>query len=122
MFKDRNENYRLKIAFDFDGTLTDSLFYALAERLILKGHDVWIMTARLKTQPYELYDEVPESERNNDIVEVAQKLGIPQKIIYTNLESKKGIFLEQGFDLLFDDECEWHCNPICEAGKIAVNI
>jgi hypothetical protein len=60
MFTDKNNNYRLKIGFDFDGTLSDGLFVALVKHLILKGHDVWIMT--------------------------------------------------------------WHCNPICKAGGIAVNI
>jgi hypothetical protein len=38
------------------------------------------------------------------------------------MEDKKVAFETLGFDLLFDDEAEWHCDPICEAGGIAVNI
>ncbi|GHT77774.1 hypothetical protein FACS189464_0050 [Bacteroidia bacterium] len=60
--------------------------------------------------------------RHSDLIEVAKELGIENKIIYTNLEDKKEFFFNQGFDILFDDDAEWHCNPICKAGGIAVNI
>jgi hypothetical protein len=91
-------NYKLKIAFDFDETLTDPLFFELAGRLISRGHDVWIMTAR---SSYEQYLEAcqkfnippePETERNADLLEVAKKLAIENKIIYTACEDKKDVF------------------------------
>ncbi len=128
MFKDRNGNCKLKIAFDFDDTLTDNLFYQLAQRLILKGHDVWIITSR---SSYKTYLEIcaktnlhprPESERNGDILEAAEKLKIKDKIIYTQGETKKDAYFNHQFDLLFDDADEWHCTPICEAGGVAVSI
>jgi hydroxymethylpyrimidine pyrophosphatase-like HAD family hydrolase len=129
MFKDGNENYRLKIAFDYDGTLTDPLMFLLAQRLIKKGHDVWILTARIVSD--EKYHEecgrfginhTLNSERNLDLIETATELGIANKIIYTNLEEKRIAFEEYHFDLLFDDDAEWHCNPICEVGGVAVNV
>jgi len=131
MFKDKNNNYRLKIAFDFDGTLTESDIFLLAQRLIRCGHDVWIMTARIasdeefveKSKQYNMPVRNDVLDRNLDIFEVAEKLGIPkEKVIFTNLENKSTAYFEYGFDLLFDDDSEWHCNPVCEKGGIAVNI
>jgi hypothetical protein len=129
MFKDSIGNYKLKIAFDFDDTLTDDLFFALAKHLMLKGHDVWIMTARIAVDEEYIaqckqFGTLPKnlSERNADIIEMAKKLGIENKIIFTNLADKSAAFKDNGFDLLFDDDAEWHCNPICEAGGVAVNV
>jgi hypothetical protein len=110
MFKDRSGNYKLKIAFDFDDTLTEPVMFALAQLLIRKGHDVWIMTAR--------YD----SEYNVDLHKAAKELGIVNKIIYTDCEEKRDFFLQNKFDVLFDDDAEWHCNSICAAGGIAINV
>jgi UDP:flavonoid glycosyltransferase YjiC (YdhE family) len=127
MFKDQSGNYKLKIAFDFDGTLTEPILYELAQRLIKRGHDVWIMTARTSYAQYldtcRQLDIVPiPLERNIDLSEMAKTLGLEDKIIYTDSEEKKDLFLEFKFDILFDDEAEWHCNSICEAGGIAVHI
>ncbi|MDR1543451.1 MAG: hypothetical protein LBS50_03370 [Prevotellaceae bacterium] len=98
MFKDKNENFRLKIA--FEGTLTELVALNFARRLIEVGHDVWIMTARMPTQPYELYEQAceeyglapePENTRNADIKQNAAELGIPNKIIFTNLIEKESV-------------------------------
>jgi hypothetical protein len=124
MFKDKNNNYRLKIAFDFDDTLTEPFIKEFAKGLILKGHDVWIMTAR-SDDDNDYITQIEDFEiitRNADILEVAQELGIPDKIIFTNFADKSAAFKAHGFDLLFDDDAAWHCNPICEQGGIAVNI
>jgi len=110
MFKNSIGNYRLKIAFDFDDTLTDILFFSLAQRLIIKGHDVWIITSR------------KDKNNNADILKVAAELNISDKIIYTEGQSKKEAYFSNKFDLLFDDADEWHCNPINEAGGIALSI
>jgi hypothetical protein len=124
MFKDRNDNYRLKIAFDFDGTLTDGLFFALAKHLILKGHDVWIMTARENKNRniYAVIEDEEDNLWNNDLYEMAAELGLKNKIIFTNLADKSVSFKDNGFDLLFDDDAEWHCNPVCKSGGVAVNV
>jgi hypothetical protein len=128
MFKDKIGDYKLKIAFDYDDTLTDPFIFELAKRLIRCGHDVWIMTARSSYEQYlekcDDYGIIPKSkdERNIDLMETASKLGIEDKIVYTNLDDKKDAFMSHKFDLLFDDDADWHCNPICEAGGIAVNI
>ena len=131
MFKDKNNNYRLKIAFDFDGTLTEPDVFFLAQRLIGCGHDVWIMTARIALdeefiEKSKYYNRVPNRnvfERNSDLFEIAKELGIPRdKIIFTNLNDKSAAYFEHGFDLLFDDDSEWHCNAVCEKGGIAAKV
>jgi hypothetical protein len=38
-------------------------------------------------------------------------LGIEDKILFTGNEVKKDFFFAYGFDLIFDDDSEWHCNP-----------
>jgi hypothetical protein len=132
MFKDKNDNCRLKIAFDFDGTLTNEVFFALAKHLILKGHDVWTVTARNTYEQYlkmcrnpyasEVVDRKEFDSWNRDLTDIAKKLGLEDKIIFTGNEVKKDFYFQHGFDLLFDDEAEWHCNPVCESGSVAVNV
>ncbi|MDR1224801.1 MAG: hypothetical protein LBL07_18285 [Tannerella sp.] len=98
MFKDSDGNYKLKIAFDYDDTLTDSLLFKLAERLTKRGHDVWIMTARSSDEQYmDLYKSMninpsSKTERNSDLLETVRQLGIENKVIYTNCEDKKDFF------------------------------
>jgi len=62
-------------------------------------------------------------KRNTDLYETAEELGVPRnKIIFVNLESKAIAYQKYGFDLLFDDDSEWHCNPICDKGGMAVKV
>lgn len=131
MFKDKSNNYKLKIAFDFDSTLDQPLFFDLAKHLIKKGHDVWIMTARIGDyegycKVYELREKPPRFSMdlyNMDLFQVAEQLNIPrEKIIFTNYDSKKESFFEHKFDLLIDDDASWHCNEICENNGLALNI
>lgn len=127
MFKDQEGNYKLKVALDYDDTLTDDVLFQLAKRLIRKGHDVWIMTVRTSNEQYlEHYKRMnlePKLEgRNEDLLRDAKELGIENKIIYTDGEDKLEFYQEHQFDLLFDDDAEWHTNPICEAGGIGIHI
>lgn len=127
MFKDESGNYRLKVAFDYDETLTDPLFYKLAQRFIAKGHDVWILTVRTSDEQYKAHCEefnlpISDAPRNQDLKELALELGMEDKIIYTDADDKLEYFQEHQFDLLFDDDADWHCNPICENGGMAIHI
>ncbi|MDR1758190.1 MAG: hypothetical protein LBR51_04435 [Bacteroidales bacterium] len=126
MFKDLNNDYRLKIAFDFDDTLTNPAILDLARHLIRCRHDVWIMTARTSDEQYleicrEMNLDPSLTERNADLLAVAGELGIADKIIYTDCEDKITFFFDSKFDLLFDDS-EWHCNAICEAEGMAIKV
>jgi hypothetical protein len=133
MFKDKEGDYKLKIAFDFDDTLTEPLFFRLAQHLINKGHDIWIMTARSNYEQYTerfrkahipmpVSEAVFNEEYNEELLDTAKELKIEDKIIYTNLGDKKAYFDKYQFDILFDDDAKWHCNAICKAGGIAINV
>ncbi|MDK7374195.1 MULTISPECIES: hypothetical protein [Weeksella] len=127
MFIDQNGNYKLKVAFDYDDTLTDEVLFQLAQRMIRKGHDVWILTVRTSNEQYLEHctrmDIEPKLEgRNADLIADATALGIADKIIYTDSEDKLEFYQEHQFDMLFDDDADWHTNPICEAGGIGIHI
>lgn len=127
MFKDSQGNFKLKIAFDYDDTLTHELFFNLAKRLVDKGHDVWILTVRTSDEQYfshcQKLNITPKSEpRNLDLWADARELGIENKVIFTDSEDKLSFYQNHGFDLLFDDDADWHCNPICENGGFAIHI
>ncbi|RLZ09227.1 hypothetical protein [Faecalibacter macacae] len=127
MFKDQEGNYKLKVAFDYDDTLTDDVLFQLAKRLICKGHDVWIMTVRTSNEQYlehcKRMNLEPKVEgRNEDLLKDAKELGIEEKIIFTDGEDKLEFYQEHQFDLLFDDDADWHTNPICEAGGIGIHL
>jgi menaquinone-dependent protoporphyrinogen IX oxidase len=133
MFKDKEGDYKLKIAFDYDDTLTEPLLFKLAQHLISKGHDVWIMTARSNFEQYaERFKRVNlampiteaffNAEYHKDLFETAKQLKIEDKIIFTNLADKKTYFDKYQFDILFDDDAKWHCNEICKTGGIAINV
>jgi Cdc6-like AAA superfamily ATPase len=127
MFKDDEGNYKLKVAFDYDDTLTDDVLFQLAKRMIRKGHDVWILTVRTSNEQYiehcKRMNLEPKLEgRNTDLINDATELGIADKIIYTDSEDKLAFYQEHQFDILFDDDADWHTNAICEAGGIGVHI
>ena len=75
----------------------------LCERLLKEGHEVWIVTSRVR----DLEDEFPEER----ITWHLKTLGIinyfpPERIIYTNRELKAPTLLHLGIDLHHDDDVE----------------
>lgn len=74
------------IAIDYDNTLTRHDVQAYVEKLIKNRHNVWILTARFDELHKHLHKENPTNE---DLYEVAARLGIPRhKIIFTNMRAK----------------------------------
>ncbi|MDR1683563.1 MAG: hypothetical protein LBS25_09320 [Candidatus Symbiothrix sp.] len=130
MFKNKAGNYRLKIAFDFDDTLTNPVVFEFARHLIHTGHDVWILTVRSEKtdESYKKWceqhgiDIESRPNPNRDLLDAAAELGITDKILYADTVEKSEIYFRENFDLLFDDDADWHCNPICEAGGVAVQV
>ena len=123
MFKDESGNYKLKIAFDFDGTLSEPDMFLLAWRLIKREHDVWILTARFAPEDFfAQYGIEPGEDYCADLYKIAQMLGIEEKVIFVGIEKKSIAYSKYGFDLLFDDDAERQCNDICKAGGMAVNV
>lgn len=85
----------MKISFDFDDTLTEDPIKRLAEALIGSGCDVWVVTSRMSNEP------------NIDLYLRCDEIGLPHdKVLYTNGSFKKKTYLENGFDLHYDDDWE----------------
>lgn len=81
----------MKLAFDFDGTLSEDWIQKLAETHIKMGHDVWVVTSR-----NEGFFE--------DVHVICDKIGLDKKkIIFTNGKFKWEAILKQKFDVLFDN-------------------
>lgn len=112
---------KMKISFDWDNTISMSYLDEDSEEpkfvhqgynqefidkminCIKEGHDVWIVTSRVR----ELEDEFPEER----ITYHLKTLGIinyfpPERIIYTNRELKAPTLLYLGVELHHDDDLE----------------
>lgn len=86
-------NNKMKIAVDFDGTLTRLDVQDFISDLMCKGVDVYVLTFR-----YEPYD-------NADLWEVVERLGLSRKVIFTNGNPKSEYLNMTGdFKLLLDDD------------------
>lgn len=99
---------KLKISFDFDGTLNDLKIQKIAKSFIDTGHDVWILTAR---QCDIAYDEnnniIGYYGYNLDLRIVAERIGLSKNnILYTNGALKKDLFFKHNFDIHYDDQLE----------------
>lgn len=82
----------MKVAFDFDDTLSQEWIQQLAITHLKAGDDVWVVTSR--------------NERFfEDIHKVCDKIGLDKtKIIFTlNGQFKWRVYLKEKFDLLYDD-------------------
>ena len=114
-------NKKLKISFDWDNTISMSYLDEKSEETkfvhqgynqefidkminyIKEGHDVWIVTSRVR----DLEDEFPQER----ITWHLKTLGIinyfpPERLIYTNRELKAPTLLHLGIDLHHDDDLE----------------
>lgn len=77
-----------KVSFDFDDTLEHEDVQKYAKELIDKGIEVWIVTTR-----WEDPTKYSFPATNDDLFEVAKKLGIPKEHIHFNNMKYKGPFL-----------------------------
>lgn len=116
-----NNDEKMKISFDWDNTISmsyldeDSVepnfihqgynqeFIDKMLNYIKEGHEVWIVTSRVR----DLEDEFPEER----ITWHLKTLGIinyfpPERIIYTNRELKAPTLLHLGIELHHDDDVE----------------
>ena len=85
----------LKISFDFDDTLDNDRIQKLAKKYISDGHDVWITTTRMS-------NAYGNPNWNNDVFDVASKLGIPITKIQLTDGDVKWRYLKD-FDIHYDD-------------------
>jgi len=87
---------RLKVSFDYDGTLSTKEGKKKAKKHIERGDNVYITTARPKDWHGERWD-------NTEVFEAAENLGIPKnKIRFLDFDDKWKHLKE--FDFHFDDD------------------
>jgi hypothetical protein len=84
----------MKISFDFDGCLSTIDMQTKAIEHINQGDDVWIVTSRDEVITQGFGD-------HNDLFAIAQKLGLRDKIIFTNHQIKSPYL--SSFDVHYDD-------------------
>lgn len=97
-----------KVSFDFDNTLSYKLVQDYAKSLINKGYEVFILTARYNEMKKSFYVPNPTNE---DLFEVAKKIGIKERnIIFTNMQDKYTYLKDT--DIIFHlDDC-WQTNKL----------
>jgi hypothetical protein len=108
MEKLKNGLLRVKVSFDFDGTLAEKHVQKYAAELIEKGHEVWIVTSRFgDDKKYKKFFNTSTNVdlTNNDLWEVAEELGIPkERIHFTDMEDKWRFLKDKSFLWHLDDD------------------
>lgn len=86
---------KIKVSFDFDGTLEYDIVQAYAKELINRGIEAWIVTARITDE------EAGNLTWNADLHDIRKVLGIPIEHVKFMAYTDKAIFFK-GSDFL------WH--------------
>ena len=95
---------RMKVSFDFDGTLSRPDVQAYAKELIERGIEVIVTTSRYNEEKKHLYRSNPT---NDDMYAVTDNLGIKRENVhFTNMEDKVDNLQEDVAWHLDDDEYE----------------
>ena len=94
-----------KISFDYDGTLSRTDVQSFAKSLVENGHDVWIVTSRIATEPALKKGWYWIEKQNEELYGVAEKCGIPKdKIVFTEHVDKIVFLKDKGFTFHLDDD------------------
>lgn len=94
-----------KVSFDFDGTLSRTDVQSFAKSLVENGHDVWIVTSRIATEPALKKGWYWIERQNEELYDVAEKCGIPKdKIVFTEHVDKIVFLRDKDFTFHLDDD------------------
>lgn len=97
----------MKLSFDFDGTLSRKDVQDFAKSLVNIGHDVYIVTSRISTEPALKKGWHWIEKQNQELYDVAQKVGIKKEnIIFTEFVDKINFLSRKGFTFHLDDDEE----------------
>lgn len=95
--ENQEKKRKLKISFDFDGTLENKEVQKVAKDLIQLGYQICILTTRY-SDPKNYYFPVS----HDDLYRVAKELGITE-INFTEYQFKSGFIDKFGIDVHLDD-------------------
>lgn len=90
----------MKVSFDFDHTLDNLEVQEYARKLVDRGIEVWITTARFDDKETDW-----AKDWNDDLHEIADISGIyPERIIFTGIGDKHEFFKDKNFIWHLDDD------------------
>ncbi len=106
-----------KVSFDFDGTLSRDSVQLYAKELLKRNFKVWICTARFGLE------NAPSETWNDDLYEIADRIGIPRnQIQFCNMRDKYHFFQDKDFLWHLDDDA-WEVGQINRLTKTkAINL
>jgi hypothetical protein len=105
IFRFKYEN-RMKIAFDYDGTLEYKEIQELVKLVQDMGHEAIIVTSRYEDALSHKYNKkvseaFPRLANNEEVHKMAEKFGV--KLYFTNMEYKNATLLKLKANALIDD-------------------
>lgn len=104
----------MKVSFDFDGTLDRLDVQRFAKELIDEGHEAWIVTSRIATEPALAKGWYWVERQNEELYRVAEEVGIlRERIVFTEHVDKIKYLKGKGFAFHLDDD-EWELIAIME--------
>lgn len=97
----------MKVSFDFDGTLSRTDVQDFAKTLVDSGIDVWIVTSRIATEPALKKGWHWIERQNQELYDVAEKVGIKREnIIFTEFVPKIKFLKDKNFTFHIDDDVD----------------
>lgn len=95
----------MKVSFDFDGTLSRKDVQNFAKGLVESGYDVWIVTSRIATEPALAKGWHWIERQNQELYDVAERVGIKiDNIIFTEFVDKIEFLKDKDFIFHIDDD------------------
>lgn len=95
-------NNKKRVSIDFDGTLTKPEVQEYVKELIVKGIDVYIVTARYNEM---LKHRYLANCTNDDLYTVIENIGIPLKnVVFTNMTCKTLVLESSNVEFHLDDD------------------
>lgn len=97
----------MKVSFDFDGTLSRKDVQDFAKSVVEAGHDVWIVTSRIATEPALAKGWHWIERQNQELYDVANEVGIKREnIVFTEFVDKIKFLKDEGFSFHIDDDVD----------------
>jgi len=97
----------MKVSFDFDGTLSRKDVQNFATTLIQSGVEVWIVTSRIATEPALKKGWHWIERQNQELYDVAEKVGVKKEnIVFTEFVDKIKFLKDKSFIFHIDDDVD----------------
>lgn len=97
----------MRVSFDFDGTLSRKDVQDFAKSLVEIGYEVWIVTSRIATEPALEKGWHWIERQNQELYDVADKVGIKtENIIFTEFVDKIEFLKGKKFIFHIDDDVD----------------